>query len=70
MDHDVGCYDLDGNVFILGRVSELIKYKSNYVFKFILGCPIQDRAAEDPPPCGERCGAQVEQDIKDVYIIQ
>ena len=31
---DVGFYDTVGNIFLLGRVSELIKYKSNYVFSF------------------------------------
>ncbi len=33
---DVGFYDTDGNIFLLGRVSELIKYKSNYVFILFL----------------------------------
>ena len=31
---DVGFYDTVGNIFLLGRVSELIKYKSNYVSIF------------------------------------
>lgn len=28
---DVGCYDPNGKIFILGRVSDLIKYKTDYV---------------------------------------
>ena len=28
---DVGYYDADGHIFILGRISELIIYKSKYV---------------------------------------
>lgn len=37
---DVGYYDADGHIFILGRISELIIYKSKYVKTISLTCNI------------------------------